>query len=370
MECGLNEEKGKMIRVLQVVNIMDRAGLENMIMNYYRHMDRTKVQFDFLTHRPEAGAYDEEIEALGGKIYRAPRLYPQNYPAYFAFMKKFFKEHPEYKIVHSHIDVMSYLPLLAAKIAKVPIRISHSHCKAVDRDFKYLLKQLFRTQVNSVANVRYACSIDAGKFLFYNKEFTVIPNAIDVNKYVYNESIRVEKRKELNIEDKFVIGHVGRFTGLKNHAFLIKVCEKILKKEDNVRLLLVGAGELKEKIEQDIQDRGLTSKVIILTNRDDVNELYQAMDVFAFPSIAEGLGLVAVEAQMSGLPCVVSDRLPREVKISEEIEFVELDEKQWEKVLWSKMKECKRESCYSNFYDIENASRSLMDKYLALYGEN
>lgn len=359
-----------MIRVLQIVNIMDRAGLENMIMNYYRNIDRTKVQFDFLTHRPEEGAYDEEIKALGGRVYRAPRLYPQNYPAYFKFMKQFFAEHPEYKIVHSHIDVMSYLPLLAAKRAGVPVRIAHSHCKAVDRDFKYLLKQFFRTQVNSVTTERYACSSDAGKFLYYNHDFTVIPNAINIEKFVYNEKIRKEKRRELCLEDCFVIGHVGRFTGLKNHNFLIQVFEKVSNKNDKARLLLVGAGELKEKIELQIQEKKLDNKVIILTNRDDVNELYQAMDVFAFPSLAEGLGLVAVEAQVSGLPCVLSDRVPSEAKISEKVEFLELNEDVWVDALQEAMNTSGRKEVYNAFYDINSAANNLMEKYITLYEKN
>ena len=129
-----------MIRILQVVNIMDRAGLETMLMNYYRNIDRTKVQFDFLTHRIEKGAYEDEIISMGGKVYHAPRLYPQNYKKYFGFMKAFFMEHPEYKIIHSHIDAMSYFPLQAAKNSGVPVRIAHSHSSKFDRDIKLPIK--------------------------------------------------------------------------------------------------------------------------------------------------------------------------------------------------------------------------------------
>ena len=138
-----------MIRILQCVNNMHRAGLETLLMNYYRNIDRTKIQFDFLMHRQERSEYDDEIESLGGRIFRAPRLYPQNYPAYFAFMEDFFREHPEYKIVHSHIDAMSYLPLLAAQRVGVPIRIAHSHSTGIDLDLKYPLKQFFRWRLNS-----------------------------------------------------------------------------------------------------------------------------------------------------------------------------------------------------------------------------
>ena len=140
-----------MIRVLQCVNNMHRAGLETMLMNYYRHIDRNKIQFDFLTHRPDRSDYDDEIEELGGRVYYAPRLFPQNYPAYFRYMKGFFSEHPEYCIIHSHIDAMSYLPLMTAKKAGVPVRIAHSHNTSIDKDFKYLMKEAFRWQLPYVA---------------------------------------------------------------------------------------------------------------------------------------------------------------------------------------------------------------------------
>jgi len=212
-----------MIRILHCVNDMHRAGLETMLMNYYRNIDRTKIQFDFLTHRPYRSDYDDEIESLGGKIYYAPRLYPQNYPVYFRWMRKFFKEHPEYKIVHSHIDTMSYLPLLAAKKAGVPIRIAHSHNTSLDKDFKYLLKQYFRFRINSVCTHRLACGKEAGEFLFGNRDFKVIPNAIDAEKFYFNKDLRDEKRKELGLAGKFVVGHVGRLSYQKNHKFLIEI---------------------------------------------------------------------------------------------------------------------------------------------------
>ena len=140
------------MRVLQVVNDMHRAGLETMLMNYYRNINREDIQFDFLTHRAYKSDYDDEIISLGGKMYYAPRLYPQNYLQYFKWMRTFFYDHPEYQIIHSHIDTMSYLPLLAAKKARIPVRIAHSHNTSIDKDFKYPLKQFFRTQITSVAN--------------------------------------------------------------------------------------------------------------------------------------------------------------------------------------------------------------------------
>lgn len=232
-----------MIRVLQCVNDMHRAGLETMLMNYYRNIDRTKIQFDFLTHRPDKSDYDDEILSLGGKVYYAPRLYPQNYPAYFKYMKKFFAEHPEYQIVHSHIDSMSYLPLLAAKKAGVPIRIAHSHNTSIDKDFKYILKQYFRKKITKAANYYCACGQEAGKFLFPRKSFTFIPNAIEVDKFLYNKEIRDKKRKDLGLTNEFVVGHVGRLSYQKNHELLIKVFNELHKKDANTILLLIGVGD-------------------------------------------------------------------------------------------------------------------------------
>ncbi|GAB6103265.1 glycosyltransferase family 1 protein [Blautia glucerasea] len=314
-----------MIRVLQCVNDMHRAGLETMLMNYYRNIDRTKIQFDFLTHRPYKSDYDDEILSLGGRVYYAPRLYPQNYPKYFKWMEQFFKNHPEYKIVHSHIDAMSYLPLKAAKKAGIPIRIAHSHNTSIDRDFKYFLKQYFRMKINSVTTDFCACGEEAGRFLFGNVDYTVIPNAIDTSKFVYNPIVREYKRKELNISNEFVIGHVGRLSYQKNHKFLIEIFNQYLQINPCSILLLVGVGEKEEEIKKQVSDLGLEEKVKFLGNRDDVNELYQAMDTFVMPSFFEGVPVVGVEAQFSDLPCVFSNKVPKEVKFGKKTEFVDLD---------------------------------------------
>ena len=315
-----------MIRVLQCVNNIHRAGLETMLMNYYRAIDREKIQFDFLVHRQERSDYDDEIESLGGRIYRAPKLYPWNYPAYFAYMRNFFREHPEYKIVHSHIDAMSYLPLLAAKRANVPIRIAHSHNTAIDLDFKYPMKQLFRFGIKNVANRYVACGEEAGKFLFGDKAFRLIPNAIDASHFLFDEEVRSIKRKELGIEGRFVVGHVGRMSYQKNHSFLIDIFEELTNRCENSALILIGIGERETEIRQKVNRRNLSDRVLFLGKRSDVKDLYQAMDVFLLPSLFEGLPVVGVEAQFSGFPCIFSDKVPHEVQISEKCQFVELNQ--------------------------------------------
>lgn len=360
-----------MIRILQCVNDMHRAGLETMLMNYYRNIDRTQIQFDFLTHRPTRSDYDDEIESMGGRVYYAPRLYPQNYPAYFSYMKNFFKEHPEYKIMHSHIDSMSYLPLLAGKKAGVPVRIAHSHNTAIDKDFKYLLKQYFRIRLTSAANQYLACGEEAGKFLFGNKQFKVIPNAVDASKFYYDETVRVKKRRELGYTEKFVIGHVGRISYQKNHKFLIEIFNEVQKKEPRAVLMLVGVGEKEQEVKEQIKSMGIENKVKFLGNRSDVFELYQVMDVFVLPSLFEGIPVVGVEAQFADLPCFFSDKTPKEVKFNVKSQFLGLDipAEQWaDKILLSKNSERStgRGDLTDSCYDIKVAHGILEDYYLKL----
>jgi len=358
-----------MIRVLQCVNNMHRAGLETVLMNYYRNIDRTKIQFDFLTHRPDRDDYDDEIEEMGGRIYRAPRLYPQNYPAYFAYMKQFFAEHPEYQIVHSHIDAMSYLPLLAAKKAGVPVRISHSHNTGLDKDLKYALKQYFRYRLPSAANCFWACGEKAGEFLFRGIPFTVIPNAIDPEKFCYRPEIRKAKREELGLENRFTVGHVGRFSNQKNHGFLLEIFCQIQKTAPDAVLLLAGKGENEEIIREKVHTLGIEKSVHFLGSRSDVNQLYQAMDVFVMPSKFEGIPMVGIEAQFSGLPCIFSDKVPEETVFTSNCQFVELDQpaEYWANRVLCAASQRSESSLVSEKYNIRYAHRTLEKNYYDLY---
>ena len=357
-----------MIRVLHVVNDMHRAGLETMLMNYYRNIERTKIQFDFLTHRPEKSDYDDEIIAMGGKMYYAPRLYPHNYPAYFKYMENFFAEHPEYQIVHSHIDAMSYLPLRAAKRAGVPIRIAHSHNTSIDKDFKYILKQFFRSRITSVANYYCACGKEAGEFLFKGKDTTVIPNAIEVDKFLFDREMRKHKREELGLKDEFVLGHVGRLSYQKNHKFLIEIFSEVHKKNKNTVLLLIGVGEKEQEIKEQIRTLGLDNAVRFLGSRSDVNELYQAMDVFVMPSFFEGIPVTGVEAQFAELPCVFSTKVPKEVSFTDKCKFLTLEEstERWAEVILKINPNVRIEdkmTAKNSWYNIKNAKSILVEYY-------
>lgn len=364
-----------MIRILQSVNIMDRAGLETMLMNYYKNIDRSKVQFDFLTHRNEIGAYENEIKELGGQVYHAPRLYPQNYLQYFIYMKKFFKEHSEYKIIHSHIDSMSYFPLLAAKKSGIPIRIGHSHNSKLDKDLKYPIKLYALKGMPKVANIYFSCGKLAGKFMWKNRKFKIVHNAIDLTKFAFNESLRRTIRNKLNItDDTFVIGHVGRFNKVKNQLFLLDIFNEIVKEKPNSLLILIGKGEDEIKIRDKIHELHLNGKVSILIDRPDVYELYQSFDIFVMPSLFEGLPVVGVEAQANGLPCIFSKNISDEIILTHNAEQLLLmdNAKEWADKILSKDIIRNSEACSElkrSGYDIKTEAKKLEEWYLNTYNQ-
>ena len=300
------------IRILHVVTYMGRGGLETMIMNYYRHMDRSKVQFDFLVHRDFHADYDDEIESLGGIIYRLPQLIPWS-SSYNKALDHFFKTHPEYKIVHVHQDCLSGVILRAAQKRGIPVRVAHSHSSSQDKNLKYLIKLFYMRQIPRYATQLFACGKEAGDWMFLGAPYRIINNAVDTAKYTYSPQMRKQMRTQLGIkQDAFVIGHVGRFDAVKNHSFLVDVFVQLREQHDTAVLLLVGEGNLRDDIEKKVSALGIADSVIFTGIRKDVHHLMQAMDVFIFPSVYEGLGIVAIEAQAAGLPCLVSDGVPKE----------------------------------------------------------
>lgn len=300
------------MRVLQVVTSMDRGGLETMLMNYYRKIDRTKVQFDFLVHRQERAAYDDEIEALGGKIYRLPRLVPWS-KSYLNALNAFFVGHPEYRIVHVHQDCLSSVILKAAKKCGIPVRIAHSHNSNQDKDIKYPIKLFYRRFIPDNATHLFACSNSAGDWMFRGKPYQILPNAIDAEQFSFRADKANATRVDFGVEPQvFLVGHVGRFWAQKNHAFLIDIFKRIADLKPNSKLVLVGNGGRQNEIREKVQKLDLVDKVIFTGVRDDIPNLMQAMDVFVLPSLYEGLPVTMVEAQAAGLPCVISDKVPPE----------------------------------------------------------
>lgn len=364
-----NDSEPEMVRVLHVVTYMGRGGLETMIMNYYRHIDRSKVQFDFLVHRDFRADYDDEIEALGGRIFRLPRLVPWS-KRYLKSLEGFFAGHPEYKIVHVHQDCLSSVILKAARKCGVPVRIAHSHNSSQDKNLKYFIKLHYRRQIAGNATQLFACGKEAGDWMFCGASYRIVHNAIDTEQYVYDSERRERLRRELNLSgDTFVVGHVGRFNAVKNHTFLLDVFAEVKKRKEDSVLLLVGDGDLRTEMEQKAAARGIADSVIFTGVRSDVPDLMQAMDCFVFPSLYEGLPVTMIEAQAAGLPCLVSDSVSPECVKTEMVERIALKEGivAWaEKVLCQvgRIRADTREEIARAGYDIEANAQWLQNYYL------
>ena len=320
----MGEKNKEIIRILNIVPNMRAAGIESFIMNVYRKIDRNKVQFDFIVHNLEKNFYDNEIEQLGGRIYRLTFKDDKNIFKYIKDLNDFFKYHKEYKIVHGHMQSMMPLYLLIAKIHNIPVRIAHSHNGAYEKSIKGFILHLFSRLTKKFSTNNWACSKIAGQYLFGKDKFKVIYNGIDVSDYIYNEKNRKEIRKELNIENKLVLLHVGRFEKQKNHEYIIKIFEKLYLKNNDAILLLIGEGKLKEKIRRLVDEKRLTDKVLFLGIRNDVNKILQAADYFLLPSLYEGLPVVGIEAQYSKIKCLMSNTITSELKISDNIYFFDL----------------------------------------------
>ncbi|EIM05714.1 group 1 glycosyl transferase [Planococcus antarcticus DSM 14505] len=364
----------KPIRVLQVLASLNRGGAEAMIMNLYRNIDRSKVQFDFVVNdSSEKYSYEREIEKMGGKVFRVPRYTVTNYASYKKAWEELIIHHPEWKIIHGHHTSPAFIYLHVAKRLK-RITIAHSHIAGGEKTLKSYFKSIIRYPTRYTAEYLFACSESAAEWMFGNKSSRayVLNNSIEAKKFIYSESTRKEKREELGIEKKFVIGHVGRFQTQKNHSFIIDIFKTIHEKNDDAILLLVGEGELRTVITEKVEKLGLTNYVIFTGVRADIPELLQAMDLFLFPSLYEGLGMVAIEAQAAGLPCIVADTIPKEAFITNLIESVSLKEPGdfWgKKILRYKEIDYQRLNRYeeikSKKYDIGETSKWLEDFYIS-----
>jgi glycosyltransferase involved in cell wall biosynthesis len=317
------------IRILQVVTIMNRGGLETMLMNYYRQIDRSKIQFDFMVHRQEKGHYDDEILRLGGRIYRMPPIRPGHYRAYFKQLDQFFAEHREYRVVHAHLNENSSFVLRSAKHAGVPCRIAHCHVGHLRPDWKLPFRWYARLCMKDYPNQYFACSRQAGRWLFgktiaESPRLTVLHNAIHVQQFAYSRETRSRIRRELGAGDKIVIGHVGRFTKEKNQSFLIDVFKIVREKNPHTLLVLAGDGDLRTAVEKKAKNLDLLPHIRFLGVRSDIPELLQGMDLFVLPSLFEGLPVALVEAQAAGLRCIVSDAVTADADVTGRVEYLSL----------------------------------------------
>lgn len=317
---------GEPIRVLHILQRMEAAGVQTLLMSIYRKIDRNKVQFDFLVHYKTPQFFDDEVKKLGGKLYRLSFREDYDPIKYIIDLNKFFSEHNEYKIIHGHMHSLGAVYLWAAKKHNIPIRIAHSHTNSTQKDIKQIPKLIMNNLYAKYATHLFSCSEAAGKYMFGNKKFTVINNAIDTSRFSANKEKRAAIRHELGIDDSFVIGCVGRFEIQKNQKFSVDIFEELLKKRPDSVLLFIGSGSMEQEIKELVSAKRLTNKVKFLGNRFDVDALYNAMDVFLFPSLFEGLGIVGVEAQSTGIPTVCTDTLPEEISVSPLIYRVSLSE--------------------------------------------
>jgi glycosyltransferase involved in cell wall biosynthesis len=368
------------IRILHVIGIMNRGGAETMIMNYYRSIDRSKVQFDFVENSFEPAVFDEEIQSLGGRIFRCPHYNGKNHITYVRWWKQFFREHcGEFAAVHGHLGSTAAIYLSAAKKAGV-YTIAHSH-NTHQISLSGMVYQMYSYPTRYIADYFFGCSQDAGisrygkRICDSSEKFSVLNNAIDTDHFAYREEIRAKIRRKLGLEGKLVIGHVGRFFAQKNHRFLLEIFAQIHKRNADAVLLLVGDGELRGEIEKQIRDSGLDECVILAGVQADVNPYYHAMDVFLFPSLYEGLGIVAVEAQTTGLPCVISDRVSTECIVAEDLVTVSSlknNVEKWATVVLSLENYCRKshvDMARERGYDILEAT-ALLQKFYLKIGES
>ena len=324
------DENKEPLRVLMLFTILNRGGAEAMVMNYYRKIDRSKVQFDFVVHREEKGDYEDEVTALGGKIYRMMPLRPHTIGKYKRQIAKFFDEHPDYQIIHGQCSESGYFFYKEAARRGIPVIIAHAHNSHVKVDLKWFFRTWMKYKMRPYLTHYFSCGEEASEWLFGKKlaqKAIILKNAIDSSMYSFYEETRTKKRKELKLEDSnLAVCHVGRFDKVKNHSFIVDIFAELLKKKPEAKLVLIGEGELKAQTKKKVHDCGIEGQVMFLGVRRDVNELMQAADVLVFPSLFEGLPVTLVEAQCTGLPCVISDNIPSEVAFTDLVEQMSLGE--------------------------------------------
>lgn len=353
------------IKVLHFVPNLYSGGTENFIMNMYRNIDRDKVQFDFLVHTDKKGFFEEEIEQLGGKIYRFPVKDNYNIFKYIKDLNKFFKEHQEYKIVHGAMPSLGFIYLKIAKKNNVPIRIAHSHTSFYDKSIKGYIKNCSSKLMKYYSTLNLACSNKAGKYLFDKKTFEIVHNAIDLEKYYFNIKNRTSVKKQFNLPaDKIILGHVGRLSSEKNHRFLIELMSKLDK--EKYTMVFVGGGPLERKLKRIVQKKHLEEAVIFLGVQNNVNEILSAFDIFLLPSLFEGLPTVAIEAQASRLPCIISSKVTNEVVLSENVKLISLEKEKWLKAIQETDINLNRQMLNKEIlksYDIKNEAQRLQSIY-------
>ena len=373
----MDKDKCHPIRVLMLFTILNRGGAETMVMNYYREIDRKKVQFDFVVHREEKGDYEDEITSMGGRIYRMMPLRPHTLGKYARQIAEFFDAHPEYRIIHGQCSELGYFFYKEAARRGIPVIIAHAHNSHVRFDLKLIVRTWMKHQMRPYLTHYFSCGKEAAEWLFgkrLSSKAIILNNAIDTHCYRFDPQVRQRKRQELEFDaSTMVICHVGRFDKVKNHTFIIDIMGELVKAHPNSHLLLVGDGDLREQTELKVQQLGLGKHVTFLGVRRDIHELLQASDALVFPSFFEGFSVVLVEAQCTGLPCVISDIIPSEAILTDLVERLSLRENAeiWAEHLFYATKRGKQREAYAGIvanagYDIKSNAKWLENFYLSL----
>lgn len=378
------ETENEPVHVLHVVGNMGIGGIETLIMNIYRNIDRTKVQFDFLIHNPTEGEYADEIKRMGGKIYQMPVLRDKPHTYYWRYfeykraLKKFFRVHSEIRIVHGHMTNTAsiYMPI-AKKYGNVNCCIAHSHQSIATKGFSGVVTNILQRNLWKTATDLFSCSEKASHWIYpenviRRNEVKIIHNGIDIEKYRYSIERFKEERIKLGIDEStLVLGNVSRFNSVKNHSFMIDILEECIRFNSNTVLMLVGDGVLLDSIKKKVKQNGLEKNVYFMGLRSDVADIIQSFDVFILPSISEGLPVCAIEAQAAGLPIVASTGVTSETDITGNVTFLSLDHpsSEWAKKVIDINSSYKRidttEQVRKAGYDIKQTAQWLQDFYLS-----
>lgn len=361
--------KEEPIRILCVFACLDRGGAETMCMNLYRSIDRTKVQFDFVKHTQEIGAYEKEIISLGGNIFEAPNPAINRITEYCSWWRGHLSNHPEHIILHVHYFTMTGLiGLIAHRMDRIVVGHCHAFFKV--RNIRSFVQKRIIRFGGHIADYAFSCSEEAGRFMYGTRKFVVLKNAINVEKFIYKTELASMVRAELNLDNCIVLGTVGTIKSVKNPMGLIEILNHVIKLHAETKLLWVGSdGGMRREAELRIQELGLENNVIFTGARSDVNRLMQSMDVFLLPSISEGLPVTIIEAQASGLPCFVSDAITEEADVTGLCHYLPLDEwNRWaEEILKENGKRKDMRTAISAAgYDIHETVEWLQQFYLSI----
>lgn len=362
------------IKICHVVSGLKSGGVESMIYNYCKLIKEENIKWHILyQHEPDKKKL-KEFEKIGFKLKRIPskRKHPiKNFLESYKYFKKY-----DIDIVHAHMNIMNFIPLIAAKMAKVKCRISHSHSCCLNETYlKKIFFKFLKKVIINYSTMLIACGERAGKYLYGKNKFIILNNAIDLKKFSYNDRKRKELRKKLKIsESDFVIGHVGRFSYPKNQEFLVKLFYLLKENNRNIKLILIGEGDDFLKIKSIVKAQDYNQNIFFPGTVDNVNDYYSCFDIFLLPSFWEGLPVAGIEAQVSGLYCIFSDGIDRSVILSkQQCEFCELELEKWIKKLEELMKNKKeidrKKVTISNEYDIYSQSKKLYRLYLENWSE-